>query len=134
MNVLNLFLQNWDSVLLVVVFIAFVIFLWVRGEKGVVFKILYNLVTEAEKQYGNGTGSLKQAAVIDWVYDRLPAVLKLFVTAATLERWVDEAVERAKAEWGKNENIKEYIQSGQPITLTTTPAGTTIDKAFLTEP
>ncbi len=68
---------------------------------------------------GGGTGQLKQSAVINWVYERLPAIVKIFITAATLERWVDEAVERAKVEWEKNANIKEYIESGQTITLAT---------------
>ena len=77
--------------------------------------MLYALVTEAEKQFGAGTGALKQSTVIKWVYERLPAVVKLFITAATLERWVDEAVIKAKEQWAKNANIKEYIESGQNI-------------------
>jgi hypothetical protein len=119
MNILNFLLANWDSVIVVIAFIALLVFLILKGEKSVVYKILYTLVTEAERQYGGGTGQLKQSAVINWVYERLPAIVKIFITAATLERWVDEAVERAKAEWEKNANIKEYIESGQTITLAT---------------
>ena len=119
MNILNFLLANWDSVIVVITFIALLVFLILKGEKSVVYKILYTLVTEAERQYGGGTGQLKQSAVINWVYERLPAIVKIFITAATLERWVDEAVERAKVEWEKNANIKEYIESGQTITLAT---------------
>lgn len=119
MNILNFLLANWDSVIVVIAFIALLVFLILKGEKSVVYKILYTFVTEAERQYGGGTGQLKQSAVINWVYERLPAIVKIFITAATLERWVDEAVERAKAEWEKNANIKEYIESGQTITLAT---------------
>lgn len=118
MNILNFLLANWDSVLIVIAFIVLCIVLIAKGKKSVVYKILYSLVTEAEKQYGGGTGTLKQAAVIDWVYERLPAVVKLFITAATLEKWVDDALTKAKSDWEKNANIKGYIESGQTITLT----------------
>lgn len=128
MNILNFLLVNWDSVLVVIAFIALLVFLVRRGEKSVVYKILYNLVTEAEKQYGGGTGALKQSAVINWVYERLPAIVKVFITAGTLERWVDEVVEQAKAEWEKNANIKDYIESGQAITLSTAVIETATEK------
>lgn len=130
MNIVNFLLANWDSVIVVIAFIALLIFLIVKGEKTVVYKILYTLVTEAEKQYGDGTGTLKQSAVINWVYERLPAIVKIFITAATLERWVDEAVERAKTEWEKNANIKGYIESGQTITL----AAATIENTIAEKP
>lgn len=125
MNILNFLLANWDSVLVVFAFVALLVFLVRKGEKSVVYKILYNLVTEAEKQYGGGTGALKQSAVINWVYERLPAIVKVFITAGTLERWVDEVVEQAKAEWEKNANIKDYIESGQAITLSAAVIETT---------
>lgn len=128
MNILNFLLVNWDSVLVVIAFIALLVFLVRRGEKSVVYKILYNLVTEAEKQYGDGKGALKQSAVINWVYERLPAIVKVFITAGTLERWVDEVVEQAKAEWEKNANIKDYIESGQTITLSTAVIETATEK------
>lgn len=115
MNIINFLLANWDSIILIVAFFVLIIFLIARGKKTVVFKMLYALVTEAEKQFGAGTGALKQSTVIKWVYERLPAVVKLFITAATLERWVDEAVIKAKEQWAKNANIKEYIESGQNI-------------------
>lgn len=109
MNIIKLILANWDSVLIVVVFVALLIFLLIRGNKKIVFKILYSLVTEAEKQYGGGTGALKQATVIKWMYDRLPAVVRVFVTIGMLERWVDEVVEQAKVQWERNVNLSRYI-------------------------
>lgn len=110
MNLINFLITNWDSVLIIIAVITLLVFLIIRGNKQVVYKILYSLVTEAEKQYGNGTGSLKQATVIGWVYDRLPAIFRLFITASTLEKWVDEVVEQAKAQWGANKNLTSYIK------------------------
>ena len=109
MNILNFLAANWDSVLVVIVFVALLVFLSMKGEKKIVYKILYTLVTEAEKRYGGGTGSLKQAAVIEQIYNQLPAVVKLIITVQTLEKWVDEAVELAKKEWSKNANLQQYI-------------------------
>ena len=75
MNVLTFLAKNWDSVLVVVAFLALVVVLIKRGETKILKQILFNLVTQAEKQFGSGTGSLKYAAVADWIYQRIPAAL-----------------------------------------------------------
>lgn len=112
MSILNFLVTYWDSILLVVLFITGLAFLWFKGKKNIVYKILYALVTEAEKIYGDGTGSLKQATVISQIYDKLPAVFRSVVSVTTLEKWVDDVVEKAKIEWGKNANIEGYISEG----------------------
>ena len=38
-------------------------------------KMLDCLVTEAEKEYGSGTGALKLASVVEKVYPKLPAII-----------------------------------------------------------
>ena len=58
MNVLTFLAKNWDSVLVVVAFLAVVVVLIKRGETKILKQILFNLVTQAEKQFGSGTGSL----------------------------------------------------------------------------
>ena len=84
MNVLTFLAKNWDSVLVVVAFLAAVVVLIKRGETKILKQILFNLVTQAEKQFGSGTGSLKYAAVADWIYQRIPAVLKLLFTSSDI--------------------------------------------------
>lgn len=74
-------------------------------------QILFNLVTQAEKQFGSGTGSLKYAAVADWIYQRIPAVLKLLFTSSDIEKMIEAALEEAKKAWGANENLKGYIDT-----------------------
>ena len=86
MNVLAFLAANWDSVLVVVAFLAVVVVLIKRGETKILKQILFNLVTQAEKQFGSGTGSLKYAAVADWIYQRIPAVLKLLFTSNDIEK------------------------------------------------
>lgn len=111
MNVLAFLAKNWDSVLVVVAFLALVVALIKRGETKILKQILFNLVTQAEKQFGSGTGSLKYAAVADWIYQRIPAVLKLLFTSSDIEKMIEAALEEAKKAWGANENLKGYIDT-----------------------
>jgi hypothetical protein len=111
MNVLAFLAANWDSVLVVVAFLAVVVVLIKRGETKILKQILFNLVTQAEKQFGSGTGSLKYAAVADWIYQRIPAVLKLLFTSRDIEKMIEAALEEAKKAWGANENLKGYIDT-----------------------
>ena len=110
MNVLTFLAKNWDSVL-VIAFLAVVVVLIKRGETKILKQILFNLVTQAEKQFGSGTGSLKYAAVADWIYQRIPAVLKLLFTSSDIEKMIEAALEEAKKAWGANENLKGYIDT-----------------------
>ena len=111
MNVLTFLAKNWDSVLVIVAFLAVVVVLIKRGETKILKQILFNLVTQAEKQFGSGTGSLKYAAVADWIYQRIPAVLKLLFTSSDIEKMIEAALEEAKKAWGANENLKDYIET-----------------------
>ena len=95
MNILTFLAKNWDSVLVVVAFLALVVALIKRGETKILKQILFNLVTQAEKQFGSGTGSLKYAAVADWIYQRIPAVLKLLFTSSDIEKMIEAALEEA---------------------------------------
>lgn len=111
MNVLTFLAKNWDSVLVIVAFLAVVVVLIKRGETKILKQILFNLVTQAEKQFGSGTGSLKYAAIADWIYQRIPAVLKLLFTSSDIEKMIEAALEEAKKAWGANENLKGYIDT-----------------------
>lgn len=111
MNIIQFLTANWDSVLVVLAFLVLVVVLIKRGETKVLKKILFNLVTQAEKQFGSGTGELKFAAVADWIYQRIPAVLKLLFTEKDIATMIEAVLEEAKKAWGTNENIKRYIET-----------------------
>ena len=119
MTVLHFLLKYWDSVGLVVVVIGFILYLIKTGQTKILKKIAIRLVTEAEGEMGGGTGVFKQAAVIEWLYDKIPAVLKVFFTQKDLEKLVDTVVEEVKKKWESNGNIQEYIESKQLMRLTT---------------
>ena len=109
MDIFKFIASNWDSLLVVIMAAAVLIWLYFRGHKKWVYTILYSLVTEAEKQFGGGTGELKQAYVIKQVYNALPALLKTFISAERIGKWVDDALLRAKKKWAENGNIADYI-------------------------
>lgn len=108
MEILNFLLENWDSILGALAIIIVTILAVVRQEKAVIFKMLYSLVTEAEKQYGGGTGELKLSSVVAQIYEKAPAAAKI-IPVATLEKWIEEALTTAKEKWAKNSNIATYI-------------------------
>lgn len=109
MNVINYIVNNWDFVLLIAAALAAVVFFAFKGNKSVVMKMLYALVTEAEKELGSGTGSLKLATVVASVYPKLPTIIKTFISEKTLTQWIEEALTEAKDSWQKNTNIAGYI-------------------------
>lgn len=111
MSIIQFMAANWDSVLVVLTFLVLVVVLIKRGETKVLKKILFNLVTQAEKQFGSGTGELKFAAVADWIYQRIPAVMKLLFTEQDIADMIEAVLEEAKKAWGTNENIKGYIET-----------------------
>ena len=114
MNVINFFLSHWDIITLVIAAIAVIVVAIFKGNKSVVMSMLFSLVTDAEKNLGSGTGALKLAQVITEIYPKLPVVIKTFITADTLQKWVEDALAMAKKKWEDNANIKAYIEP--PVT------------------
>ena len=121
MKIFQFLLTNWDSVLVVLAFLALIVVLIKRGETKVLNKVLFGLVTQAEKHFGGGTGKLKLAAVSDWIYQRIPAVLKLLFSEKDIESMIETALEEAKKAWGNNENIAAYIEPTTEIVVTASP-------------
>jgi len=109
MNILNFILSNWDSILIVIIVIALIIFLITKKQYVILNKIIIVLITEAEKKYGGGTGAIKLAAVIDWVYPKIPAIIQMFITSAKLEKIIEKLLVDAKQKWEKNPNLSVYV-------------------------
>ena len=110
MQTVNFIITNWDSVAVILAFISLAIYLIKKGERGILNQILFALVTEAERQYGSGTGALKKATVITWVYERLPLILRIFFTENQLGKMIETVLATAKTKWATNESLKQYIK------------------------
>ena len=113
MNVINYIIANWDFIALIAAAAAGVGYAIFRGNKSVVTRMLFNLVTEAEKEYGDGTGALKLAQVMTEIYPKLPAIIKAFASEALLTKWIEEALESAKHKWTTNPAIATYIATAE---------------------
>lgn len=113
MGVLDFVLKNWDSVLVVLAVVAVVIVLICRKEYALLDRIILVLVTEAEKQFGGGTGALKLAAVIDWIYPKIPAIIRIFITEERLVSIIERVLDEAKRKWDANPSLSEYITGGE---------------------
>lgn len=86
---------HWLDIVLALVLIVFFCILvsyLASRPNGIVAKIIYGLVIEAEKDLGSKTGQLKKKQVISKVYRQLPVFLRFVVNEATVSRMIDEAV------------------------------------------
>lgn len=104
-------LQNWDSILLVLVMIAVAAVLIYKGKRGVVDQMIYKIVTELEREYGAGTGNLKLAAAVELLYPKLPLIVRMFSTSAGIVKMIENGLTEAKERWEKNKAIGAYVKT-----------------------
>lgn len=103
-----LIFYKWDFVFVLVCLIALFVLIKLGYEKQVK-QMLLALVSKAEQIYGGGTGQLKFSAVAQWVWERLPSVARMFITASDLEKWINEAVEEMKKYLASNEKANKLV-------------------------
>jgi hypothetical protein len=106
-KILQFLLANWDSVLILLLFAAAITYIIIKKRWDLLDKILFGLVTWAEREYGNGTGALKLSEVIQRFYPQIPAIARLFLSAEKVESIVDDALTAAKERWQQNPKLIE---------------------------
>lgn len=131
MQVLLFIASHWHDILVVVLLIASIITgisKWTAkhgpifekmslGEKmAYITRLLTNLVpialvlvTEAEIQFGGGTGPLKRSYVIDELYKRIPDEYKKYITEDNLDSIINKALEEAERLWANNPRVNMLI-------------------------
>lgn len=82
----------WASILAVILFVAVMTALWVKGKKREVKHVILDLVAKAEQQLGSGTGPIKYVRVTRWIYSRMPWVVKVFMSEKELDDWIEYGV------------------------------------------
>jgi len=109
---LSQFLMSyWDSVLVVILFIVICVVLIRKGATSYVKQMLFYLVTQAEAEFGSGTGDLKYAAVTTWLYERMPAIMKFFFTAKQIDAMIEAAVAQMREYLSKNTSAQTFVVS-----------------------
>jgi hypothetical protein len=101
--------------LVVVLFIVICIVLVKKGSAKYVKQMLFYLVTQAEAEFGSGTGDLKYAAVTTWLYEKLPAILKFFFTAKQIDAMIEAAVDQMKEYLQKNASAQAFVVTTNEI-------------------
>lgn len=111
MGIVKVLIVNWDSVLVVLLVMCFILWCIKKGQTKILKEIAYKLVTEAEKEWGSGTGELKKAAVIEWLYEKMPAILRVIFTKKDIESIIEAALKAAKEKWITNKEVRRYIEA-----------------------
>ena len=98
----------WISIVLIIGLVLFLGYLYAKGHKGVVKKIILSLVVQAEKALGSKTGELKYAYVVEKVYDKLPFIVTMFFTKAELNNLIESAVNKLKSILSDGATLDSY--------------------------
>lgn len=137
MQVLLFIAHHWHDILVVILLIASIItgiLKWTAkygpifekmslGEKmAYITRLLTNLVpialvlvTEAEIQFGSGTGTLKRSYVIDELYKRIPDEYKKYITEDNLDAIINKALEEAERLWVNNPRVNMMVNGHTQI-------------------
>lgn len=105
MQIIEFIINYWSDILFILLVIGVIIYAIYKKDLSLVYKQLFSLVTEAEKEYGPGTGVLKLASVIAAIYPHLPRLLKLFLTEKKLTQTIEKVLAEAKQKWDSNKKL-----------------------------
>lgn len=100
---------NLYDILIVIVFVVGCVFLVRRGYESKVKEMLLYLVCKAEELYGSGTGELKYSAVVTWVYEKLPPIMRLLFTTKQIDQYIEAAVLQMKEYLSQNNQAKSRL-------------------------
>ena len=114
MKVITWVIENWDSIIVILVALAGLISAIVSGGKPKIIAMAKALCTEVEAKYGGGTGALKKAEVVSEIYSKLPELLKLIIPQSVLSKLIEIGLEEAKAMWEKNTAVKAIVAPEEP--------------------
>ena len=117
MQILKWLLVNWDSVLLVALVVALIIYLIKTGQTKILKQIAVKLVTDAEGECGVGTGIIKLSDVVAKLYTHLPSVIRILFTEKQLVNIAEAVLKEAKKKWETNGNLTTYIENKQQATV-----------------
>lgn len=116
MELLKWLILNWDSVVLVALVLAILVYLIKTGQTKILKQIAVKLVTDAEGECGSGTGIIKLSEVVGKLYDKLPGIIRILFTEKQLVQITESVLEEAKKKWQANENVSTYIENKKIVT------------------
>ena len=111
MEVIKWIVENIDNIILIVVAIIALCQLIKHSESEKLKQSLLYLVTQAEIDFGSGTGTLKSAVVADWLYQRIPSSMKVLFSSKDIQKMIEDVLVLAKKKWESNSNLQSIIQA-----------------------
>ena len=88
---LSQFIANYWQIILFVLVVLFVsIVLIRRGQIDKLKEMVLYLVTEAEDHFGGGTGPIKKAQVMTFIYEALPTLGKILLSTDTISGIIED--------------------------------------------
>lgn len=119
--------SNMYDISVVLVFIVGCVLLIKKGYEGKVEQMLFYLVCKAEEIYGSGTGDLKYSAVVTWIYDRLPTIVKILFSTRQIDKYIEAAVLQMKEYLAKNTQAQARVTN----TISLSPGITVMSEEVL---
>jgi len=104
----NLIIQNWNSVVVILVFGIIILMLIIQKKWGALRTLAYKMMLAAEMAFSSGEGKKKFEAVFRTVYDLIPAWFKIFVPEELLREKLQEWFNMAK-DWADDGNINGSV-------------------------
>lgn len=112
---MNFIIENWYMILIAAIIVAVAVYMvkvfFQMPRKDQIAKIqewLLYAVTQAEKEFGSGTGQLKLRYVYDSFIARFPSVAKI-ITFEAFSLLVDNALEKFNSILSSNVQLQNYI-------------------------
>lgn len=99
---------NYDSILVGLLFVIGLLFLYKKGKKEFVRKVVLSLVVQAEKALESGTGELKYAMVVEELYKSLPLILTMLISKKELDIMIESSVQYLKEYLEKDKDLLGY--------------------------
>lgn len=94
---LDFITANWLTILIVLVALAYIIYLVIKGKWNELRELAYALMLRVEKAYEENQGQEKFDKVFDLVYKSIPKWLQIFIDPdeikAKLQAWYDVAMD-----------------------------------------
>ena len=87
--------ENINSLALIAITILVLFYLYKKGKKALVKRVLRDIVIKAEEHYRSGQGKIKRQYVIREFYKKAP-ILKLFLSEKELDSLIELTVEILK--------------------------------------
>lgn len=93
---INTLKQYPFQVISVIIILILSIKLYIANYKDKIKRIIVVLVSDAQRELGTATGSLKFEKVLTQIEDRMPFFMKLFINKKTITMFIENAVRNLK--------------------------------------